>query len=85
MPRPGSLELDPAAVRRRELPRDREAEACAAAVARPEGTEDPVALVVGFLASVLDRDRDVTVVLVSARSTRPPSGVQRKAFESRLR
>ena len=39
-----ALEIDPAAERDRELARDREAEPGAAAVARPERTEDPLAL-----------------------------------------
>ena len=80
-----ALELDAAAERDRELARDREAEPGAAAVARPERAEDAVALLRADPgAGVGDRDRDRAVLRRQLNSTRPPSGVQRNAFESRL-
>jgi hypothetical protein len=69
-PRRLRLELDAATERGRELVRDRQAEARAGVVARPERPEDALPL--------LRSDAD------SWSSTRPPSGVQRKAFERRF-
>ena len=80
-----ALELDPAAERDRQLAGDREPEPRAAAVARPERPEDPL-LSDGLIPGPVSATETETVpfAAASASSTRPPSGVQRKAFESRL-
>src|SRR6185437_11393472 len=57
-----ALQLEPAAERERELPRDRQAESGAAAVARPERPEDPLLLIrCDPRPGVADRHRHLTV------------------------
>ena len=84
-----SVELEAAAQRQRQLLRDREPEPRAASVARmvagEEGPEDALALV-GPDPGPVSPTSTETVPLPddSRRATRPPSGVHRNAFESKL-
>ena len=78
------VEVDPAAERRRELLGDRQPEPGAAGL-RDERAEQPLALLRRDAgACVLDRDVTGPFSRWSSSVIRPPSGVARNAFESRL-
>ena len=69
----------------RELTRDREAEPCAAAVADQKGRKIRSTSSSGMPGPVSSTATEIVPFSCSsASSTRPPSGVQRKAFASRL-
>src|SRR3954447_892627 len=75
-------ELDPSTVRDRELARDRQAEAGATVIVRPEGPEDPLPLVRrDARAAVLHGDVHAAVLLAQrevdpAAVRRPPERVR---------
>ena len=77
--------FDAAAERHGELARNRETESRARRRARPERAEDPFALLGGDPGPLSATTTEtLSPSIATDSSTRPPSGVQRNAFESRF-